>query len=158
MSSDDCLKCIALLTTAYGLNYATELRERVQLLFSLVREKNWSGTRFISTAKWIIENKSFREWTPSDWFNAPQIKMFGYSKYIQLIHEHGASVNASLTTYRINGVNFWSYDSTLPFDKYQPAKTEPKDNHESVPMPDFIKSQMDELTSKLSLPKQIKTL
>ena len=144
ISARDVAECLAVFTTAYGKNFALEISERVNLLFRLCLEDHWTNERFIQTAKWIVKNRPYKDWTIADFFSAPTAKLFTYFKYISELHEKGKSLNLEIQWYSVNGINLWAYkkDGDLPFTKLEEQvqnnfSSNSKDE-ESAPIPDDL--------------------
>jgi hypothetical protein len=110
-------KSIAMLESNFGTEFS---KEKIALLFDMVREEGWSEERFTRTFKWFLKNKKFPSWTISDWFDYG-IKLFPYSWYLKQVHEQGTSINSSIQRYKLpdGTIAYKLKDSEeLPFDEF----------------------------------------
>jgi hypothetical protein len=97
----------------YGVEYP---KEKLSILFDLIREENWSAERLKATVKWFLKTKKYPNWTVADWFEYGE-KLYPYSWYQEQVN-NGVR-DEDLQGYRVNGKVWWKLkDNTeLPFEK-----------------------------------------
>ena len=66
---------LAVLQANFGTEYSPE---KTAVLFDMIREDEWTESRFNSTLAWFVKSKKFPSWTVSDWFDH-DVKLYPYS-------------------------------------------------------------------------------
>lgn len=66
VSTETFAKSMAILQANFGAEFN---RERVSVLFDLIRKDGWSETRFTAVVEWFLKNKRFPTWTIADWYD-----------------------------------------------------------------------------------------
>jgi len=123
VTSDDLIKTEEMLKVNYGVEYPAE---KMNMLFAMIKQENWTSARLQATARWFLMNKKFPNWTVSDWFDY-QVKLYPYSWYMTEIHKN-READKDMEMYKINGKIMFRYrDGTdLPFEKVEEANKQPK--------------------------------
>ena len=115
VTAQDCAQAESMLKMNYGIDYP---KEKMNMLWSMIKEEGWSAEKLKATVKWFMKNKRYPNWTIADWFDY-KVKLYPYSWYLKQVNEFGGDVNEQIERYRINGKVFYRYmDGTeLPFEK-----------------------------------------
>ena len=115
VTSEDLVATEEMLRMNYGVEYPAE---KMNMLFSMIKEEGWTSARLQATAKWFLKNKKYPNWTVSDWFDY-QVKLYPYSWYLEQVHIKGGIVNKEIERYKINGKILFRYADgiDLPFEK-----------------------------------------
>ena len=115
VTAEDLISTEEMLRMNYGVEYPAE---KMNMLFSIIKEEGWTSARLQATAKWFLKNKKYPNWTVSDWFDY-KVKLYPYSWYLEQVHTRGQIANKEIETYKIEGQIFYKYkDGTdLPFER-----------------------------------------
>lgn len=113
IKSQDFIKAEELIKINYGIDYP---KEKLTVLWTMIKEENWTNERLERTVKWFLKTKKFPNWTIADWFEY-EIKLYPYGWYKEQIRK-GYSDN-DLEGYKINGRIFWKFKNNdeLPLEK-----------------------------------------
>jgi len=109
----DLLKAEELIRINYGVDFQ---REKMTVLWEMIKEENWTNERLQRTVKWFLKTKKFPNWTIADWFEY-QVKLYPYGWYKEQISK--GYVDSDMQGYKINGRTCWKFkdNDDLPFEK-----------------------------------------
>jgi len=110
-------KAMAVLQANYGTEYS---REKVALLFDMIRDEGWSQHRFQRTFRWFLKNKPFASWTISDWFSH-SVKLYPHEWYLMQCKE-GVKVIDRMDIYELPNKTWvykWKDGIDLPLPKVE---------------------------------------
>ncbi len=97
LKSETFAKAVVMLEQNYGMPYP---KEKMALLFDMIREEGWSEQRFQHTFKWFLKTKYNQAWTVSDWFTYG-VKLYPESWYKKQVAEIGDAANRTIERYRL---------------------------------------------------------
>lgn len=108
----DLAKAQAFLEANYGVAIT---KEKMKLLFDLVKEAKWTKERFKRTLTHIIRTKVYPNWTIADWFDYG-VNLYPYSWYLEQVAQGNSD---KLEAYSINGKTMYKLidGEQLPFEK-----------------------------------------
>lgn len=90
-------KAVIMLEQNFGMAYP---KEKMAMLFDMIREEGWSEERFQRTFKWFIKTKYNQAWNVSDWFGYG-VKLYPESWYKKQVNEIGDTANRTIERYRL---------------------------------------------------------
>ena len=110
------VKAIAYMEQNFGVKYSPE---KCMMLAQMVISEGWSEARFKSVVEHFLKTQRYPNWTVADWF-AFDVDVHPYAWYLEQVHKHGQSVNASIECYKLpDGTICYRYvdGQTLPFPR-----------------------------------------